>query len=407
MNISHLSSQYGALWLGGVLVFLGSLAQRIPTAISSCFWRIFSLQLIVTDKENLYKAVDWWLSNLDYSKRVPSVTLSEHTKWDTITVVGILFVPAPGDHFFWYKKNPIWINKTKPKGSNGAQEIPSLGLAPQTITVRTLGRKQLILRELIYSIITSYSEYLKTEDRVKYVFRSIDEDWMRIRNLPVRKFSSLYLPEQMEETLIKDIEEYKLSQPWYEERGIPYRRGYLLEGPPGTGKSSIIIATANYLKCDIFFLDLTPTYLADSNLYQLFANIPEQSIVVLEDIDTIFNQRESLSKSKVTFSGLLNALDGIMASDKRILFVTTNHIESLDPALIRPGRVDKIIHVGLPNRDQVTRIVKAYLPDSPDYNIERVWKKVKEKDRTMAWLQEKLLEHRDEPIPSWIDKVWE
>ncbi|KAG6876014.1 hypothetical protein C0992_001369 [Termitomyces sp. T32_za158] len=127
-------------------------------------------------------------------------------------------------------------------------------------------------------------------------------------------------------------------------KGIPYRRGYLLHGPPGSGKTSFIQALAASLSYDICLLNLSERGLSDDKLNHLLSNAPERSFVLIEDIDAVFNKRvqttEDGYQSSVTFSGFLNALDGVASGEERIIFMTTNHIKKLDPALIRPGRVD-------------------------------------------------------------------
>jgi len=126
--------------------------------------------------------------------------------------------------------------------------------------------------------------------------------------------------------------------------GIPYRRGYLLHGPPGSGKSSFIQALAGSLSYDICLLNLSERGLTDDKLNYLLSNAPERSFILIEDVDAAFNKRVQTSEdgyqSSVTFSGFLNALDGVASGEERIIFLTTNHIDRLDPALIRPGRVD-------------------------------------------------------------------
>ena len=128
--------------------------------------------------------------------------------------------------------------------------------------------------------------------------------------------------------------------------GIPYRRGYLLHGPPGSGKSSFIQALAGALDYDICLLNLAERGLTDDRLMHLLTNAPERSFILIEDVDAAFNKRVQTSEdgyqSAVTFSGFLNALDGVASGEERIVFMTTNHLERLDPALIRPGRIDLI-----------------------------------------------------------------
>ena len=115
------------------------------------------------------------------------------------------------------------------------------------------------------------------------------------------------------------------SSSWYIDRGIPYRRGYLLHGPPGCGKSSFVAALAGELGYDICILNLSDAGLTDDRLSHALSTTPPQSLVLLEDVDAAFVQRDAKDRraSHVTFSGLLNALDGVAAGEERILFMTT------------------------------------------------------------------------------------
>ena len=154
---------------------------------------------------------------------------------------------------------------------------------------------------------------------------------------------------------------------WYHERGIPYRRGYLLHGPPGCGKSSFIYALAGHLKYDICMLSLNSDGLNDDRLEQALSSVPQQSIVLLEDIDAAFVQRnrnDAVGRGGgVSFSGLLNAIDGVASGEQRVVFMTTNFIERLDPALIRPGRVDLVQRIGYAEKGQSERLFAIFYPE--------------------------------------------
>jgi len=122
------------------------------------------------------------------------------------------------------------------------------------------------------------------------------------------------LSEEIKQDILKFRE--KKTALWYQSIGVPYRRGYTLHGPPGTGKTSFILAIAGDLKMNICYLDLAGGNLNDDGLNRLLNNCPDNSIILLEDMDAIFDKRESvLPKRKygggVSFSGLLNALDGV------------------------------------------------------------------------------------------------
>jgi mitochondrial chaperone BCS1 len=104
----------------------------------------------------------------------------------------------------------------------------------------------------------------------------------------------------------------------------------------------------------------------DDDLNRKLNQTPDQSIILLEDIDSIFVGRESVQKSRggggVTFSGLLNALDGIRSQEGRIIFMTTNHREKLDPALLRPGRADYHVHLDYASYSQQYRMFLKFNP---------------------------------------------
>ncbi|CAK7243133.1 MAG: Complex III assembly protein translocase and chaperone [Sporothrix thermara] len=167
-----------------------------------------------------------------------------------------------------------------------------------------------------------------------------------------RPLASVVLDRHVKEHIVADVRDFLHRQNWYVDRGIPYRRGYLLYGPPGSGKTSFIQALAGELDFGLAVVNLSEIGMTDDKLAMLLMKLPRRSILLLEDADAAFvNRRASrdpdgYSGPTVTFSGLLNALDGVAAGEERIAFLTTNHIDRLDPALIRPGRVDMMMRIG-------------------------------------------------------------
>ena len=148
--------------------------------------------------------------------------------------------------------------------------------------------------------------------------------------------------------------------------GIPYRRGYLLYGPPGTGKTSFTLAIAGALKLNICYLNLAGERMDDDGLNRALNQAPANSIILLEDIDAIFRQRETVGRKKgrsVSFSGLLNALDGVRSQEGRILVMSTNHRERLDPALIRPGRCDMHVELSNASFSMIERLFLKFFPN--------------------------------------------
>ncbi|GAA5839323.1 hypothetical protein JCM5353_000373, partial [Sporobolomyces roseus] len=191
-----------------------------------------------------------------------------------------------------------------------------------------------------------------------------------------RLLESVVLDEGVKERVVDDVKSFMSRGRWYSERGIPYRRGYLLHGPPGSGKSSFIQALAGSIDYNICVLNLSERGLTDDKLNHLLANAPERSVVLLEDIDAAFSKRQQTGEagfnSNVTFSGLLNALDGVASStSQRILFLTTNHLEKLDPALIRPGRVDLKELIDDATSYQTRELFQRFYSDQAELSTER------------------------------------
>ncbi|KAJ7953049.1 Aaa-atpase [Quillaja saponaria] len=179
-------------------------------------------------------------------------------------------------------------------------------------------------------------------------------DWGSINLEHPSTFDTLAMDPDLKKTIKDDLDRFVRRRDFYKKVGKAWKRGYLLYGPPGTGKSSLIAAMANYLKFDIYDLELSSIY-SDSELRWILLSTANRSILVIEDIDCSVemqdrenqNQHDPDSHTKLTLSSLLNFIDGLWSScgDERIIVFTTNHKEKLDPALLRPGRMD--VHINM------------------------------------------------------------
>ncbi|XP_058213277.1 AAA-ATPase At3g50940-like [Rhododendron vialii] len=234
-------------------------------------------------------------------------------------------------------------------------------------------------------------------------------------------FDTLAMELDAKENIMADLQRFVKRKEFYRRVGKAWKRGYLLYGPPGTGKSSLIAAMANYLNFDVYDLELTATW-SNSELRNLLISTANQSILVVEDIDCSIELQDRFKAAKklvgkplvamdlrqpdqgydcrssgVTLSGLLNFIDGLWSScgDERIIIFTTNHKERLDPALLRPGRMDVHIHMSYCTPCGFRMLAQNYLEISEHPLFTEIERLLKMKKVTPAEVGEQLLKNEE------------
>lgn len=215
--------------------------------------------------------------------------------------------------------------------------------------------------------------------------------WNSRPDVPLRSLDSIALAAGQAEKIRDDMERFLDSEKPYVQRGLPYHRGYLFEGPPGTGKTSLVRALAQEFGLDLWVLPLGDLG-KDANLMALICDVKPRSILLLEDVDTFHAATErDGEKGEVSMSGLLNALDGVGTPHGMITVMTTNHVDQLDDAILRAGRVDVREHIGLPDVEQATRLFRAFYGQAPKGKV------LASLGRTTADLTEVFKLHMDDP----------
>lgn len=237
----------------------------------------------------------------------------------------------------------------------GAQVMSSLVLFSEgTGAVAVQGIREFLSDILAASETTSKNTFQVYRWHIKYAY------WQCVGRVIARPVSSVVMPAQTSQMLVDDLSEFLSDETaqFYQDHGIPYKRSYLFYGVPGAGKTSMIQALAGKFGRNLCYLTPTHPELSDDCLKSAIERVPDNAIVVLEDVDALFgkNREKKIHQSPLTFSGLLNALDGVGNHDGLIFVLTTNFKEQLDAALIRDGRVDLRVRFDYCTPEQMERM---------------------------------------------------
>ena len=215
--------------------------------------------------------------------------------------------------------------------------------------------------------------------------------WERSTNICGQTIENIFLPQEIKDGLIKHIDCFIANRERYLKFGRVYKQCYLLAGVAGAGKSSLIKAIAMKYNRPIYALTLTKK-LEDESLTELFNEVKPNSIIVLEDIDAFFVDRQA-QDINVSFSAILNLFDGLFSPGNGIiLFMTGNNPERLDSALIRPGRVDKIIKFDYPKRREVQQAFNAIIEHGTE-EFNTFYKNISGSEISMAGIVDYLFRH--------------
>lgn len=391
----------------------------------------------------------------------------------------IIYEQSQGMQIFIHKRRIFFVKRTS---GDGHTYYANRYKRTEVLNISCLGRST----EPIKGLIEDIYQMNKTKERTMTIIRrpftggySSRLSWSRLTSKPRRALETVILDPNQKAAVLKDVEEYmdEATQNFYGDHGIPYRRGYLFYGPPGCGKTSFCLALASKFNLDVYVLTLLDHELQDSDLMSLMNQLPSPSLLLLEDIDTAGLSRkkpyadtassgalnpfagrrakrrgglpegavalasaaaeptfdsddDDINKqtTRVSLSGLLNAIDGVAAPEGHILIMTTNKPHDLDDALVRAGRISVKVAFTNASQQQAEEIfVRMYIDGSPlnfstgsQNNPGRIRdlakqfaSQIPEGDFSPADLQDYLLVHKKDPegamrdLKEWIEEQYE
>lgn len=353
-----------AVLMGGSIIgILWKLWYRIVILFNYCCFVSLSFESV---DFVAFKKIQYWLYHLNYTKtRCRNFNIryiSRNAKYvdDNESEDEQIFYPGYGRHYIFLCGRPaiLYYSKADSKELQFRETVD--------IKVFSLFGKHKISQKILAQINKNYDtvEYTRT------TIHACTESYGGWRELFSRNINQIpiFASEDDYNHIVNDIDHFVNNEKWYNDRGIMYKRGYLLSGAPGNGKTSSILHLAKKFKKHIYITNLSSSFMDDARFIELVTTLPKDAILAIEDIDAMTidraaEQQEKEKKQKtVTLSTLLNVLDGVLCPSGLLFFLTTNYAEKLDGALVRKGRIDVHKVFNNANKYQAECLFKRFFP---------------------------------------------
>jgi len=354
------------LWVLGVFSFI---YKDVPKKLLEFITKQLTVSVVIHNYDEVFQDFTIWYEDAGFSKKARILTANNNS-YGTGSV-NLSF--GKGVHYIFIGLRLFKIERT---------EKDSIGIRPkETIKISILGRSQ----EPIRSLFSMCKKKIDKNKETK-VYTWETNGWTFSHRQVSRSMDSAILSNSIRENLIEEIEEFLLSEDYYIMHGIPYQFGINFSGIPGTGKTTLSKCLCGYFKKDLYKINLSSV--GDTSFEKALLTAGKDAVVSIEDIDCFSstNKRNAVQRSVdeskdtkseedtvlegrssgfsfLTLSGILNAIDGSTSACGRILVMTTNNIDALDPAILRKGRTDLKIVLGPLNKETFIYGMKRFYPN--------------------------------------------
>lgn len=345
-----------------ILSAVSYILMYIPSFIKKQFLKHLTTSVALNSSNDIYSVIIKYLenSNIVCSSRYLLLSNGRWGVGDLVIGMGV------GTQVLIYKNKPIVFSVSKEEGTD--QVV-------YTLSMRKIGRRH----DLFYQMIREALNFDKDENKTEYY--NLSESGPEFVSSQKKQYiDSMILSHDNMETL-GSIIRFTKQEEFYIKNNIPYQLGLLLHGVPGSGKTSFIRALAGELGKHVVVV----------NSLQYLSNISmasNDSIIVIEEVDTLVGKRDEINvsdsnnsksvadkddrlkqMSSYTLGKMLADIDGLIQVHGRIIVMTTNHPEKLDPALMRPGRIDFKMAFDYFDEDMFKKIVWQYYSHKIQYNL--------------------------------------
>ena len=420
--IEFLQQQFQNEFLSGgaflmVLGAIGASLRKVPSYLYTLAYRRMVTYVDVPDQDEAFYWLQKWLAGHPYSKTSRLLTITtkdagfEGNKMQNqgsmdesdSSAPTVAFTPAVGFHLLKFEGKWILLTRIR-KEQQGSSNTNQFWR--EMFVLQTFVKDREFLRRLMLKAKTE--AYPESKKRIEiFAMHPHGHGWNRVATRLPRSTDSVILAEGYMDNLTTQVSDFFGSMEWYQSRGIPYQMGYLFYGPPGNGKTSLAVALASKFGRSLYLARVSGV--GDEAFRSSMGQVPKHSIVLIEDVDCFFDGREvvaagSIVDSQMNFSSFLNAIDGVAGSEGRLLIMTTNHKDKLDPALIRPGRVDHQVEIADATYDQTRKLFLQFFPEETELSV-RFADAFSDKQYSMASLQGYLLNYKDDPTQAVLNKV--